>query len=42
MLEERVRDFLETLQQKYPDLRVTVLTSFADGADRLVADVAIR
>jgi hypothetical protein len=36
----RVRDFLESLQQKYPDLRVTVLTSLADGADRLVADVA--
>ncbi len=40
LLAERVRDFLETLQQKYPDLRVTVLTSLADGADRLVADVA--
>ncbi len=35
-----MRDFLETLQRKYPDLRVTVLTSLADGADRLVADVA--
>ena len=42
MLEERVRSFLETLQRKYPDLRVTVLTSLADGADRLVADVANR
>ena len=28
------------MQRKYPDLRVTVLTSLADGADRLVADVA--
>lgn len=40
LLEDRVRGFLETLQRKYPDLRVTVLTSVADGADRLVADVA--
>ncbi len=40
MLGERVRDFLGSLQQKYPDLRVTVLTSLADGADRLVADAA--
>jgi hypothetical protein len=39
-LDGRVRDFLETLQRKYPHLRVTVLTSVADGADRLVADVA--
>ncbi len=39
-LAERVRIFLQTLQQQYPDLRVTVLTSLADGADRLVADVA--
>lgn len=40
VLEQRVRSFLETLQRKYPDLRVTVLTSVADGADRLVASVA--
>ncbi len=40
LLGERVRTFLDTLQRKYPDLRVTVLTSLADGADRLVADVA--
>ena len=39
-LGERVRTFLETLQRKYPHLRVTVLTSVADGADRLVANVA--
>ena len=39
-LGERVRHFLDTLQRKYPDLRVTVLTSVADGADRLVADAA--
>jgi hypothetical protein len=39
-LEQRVRSFLETLQLKYPDLRVSVLTSVADGADRLVANVA--
>jgi hypothetical protein len=39
-LAERVRTFLRTLQDQYPDLRVTVLTSLADGADRLVVDVA--
>jgi hypothetical protein len=39
-LEARVHDFLDTLQRKYPDLRVSVLTSLADGADRLVAGVA--
>ena len=39
-LTARVRDFLEDLQRRYPDLRVTLLTSLADGADRLVGDVA--
>ncbi len=39
-LSERIRNFLDSLQGKYPDLRVAVLTSLADGADRLVADVA--
>jgi len=40
VLRTRVREFLERLQSKYPDLRVTLLTSLADGADRLVGDVA--
>ncbi len=40
MLGRGFETFLDTLQRKYPDLRVTVLTSLADGADRLVADVA--
>lgn len=40
LLSERTRGFLVALQQRYPDLRVTVLTSLADGADRLVAEVA--
>jgi len=39
-LKARVREFLEELRRRYPDLRVTVLTSLADGADRLVGDVA--
>jgi hypothetical protein len=39
-LSERVRQFLEALQYRYRDLSVTILTSLADGADRLVADVA--
>ncbi len=37
---ERIRRFLASLQSKYPDLRVSVLTSLADGADRLAADAA--
>jgi hypothetical protein len=41
LLEDRVRSFFETLQRKYPDLRVSLLTSVADGADRLVAAVAV-
>ena len=40
VLKTRVREFLAGLQRKYPDLRVTLLTSLADGADRLVGDVA--
>ena len=40
VLKARVREFLERLQSKYPDLKVTLLTSLADGADRLVGDVA--
>jgi hypothetical protein len=40
-LGERVRTFLDSLQRKYPDLRLTILTSLADGADRLVADAAV-
>ncbi len=39
-LEARVRQFLAALQNRYPDLRLTLLTSVADGADRLVGDVA--
>ena len=38
-LRRRVAHFLTALQRKYPELRVTVLTSLAEGADRLVADV---
>jgi hypothetical protein len=40
VLKARVREFLDGLQRKYPHLRVTLLTSLADGADRLVGDVA--
>jgi hypothetical protein len=39
-LSERIADFLTTLQRRYPDLSVSVLTSLADGADRVAADVA--
>ncbi len=40
LLTQRVRDFFVSMQQRYPELRITLLTSLADGADRLVADVA--
>jgi hypothetical protein len=40
LLETRVREFLVTLRQRYPELRVTLMTSLTDGADRLVAGVA--
>ena len=34
-LRARVASFLVALQREYPQLRVTLLTSLADGADRL-------
>jgi hypothetical protein len=37
---ELVREFLEALQAKYPDLPLVVMSPLAEGADRLVAEEA--
>ncbi len=41
ILEERVRMLLDRIQQQYPSSPVAVLTSLAEGADRLTARVAL-
>jgi hypothetical protein len=41
VLEERVRAFLKDLQSKYPHTRLRLLSALAEGADRLVARVAL-
>lgn len=40
-LRERVRDLLEDLAARYPDRRLSVMSPLAEGADRLVAEVAL-
>lgn len=40
-LRELVREFLEMLRTGYPDRAVAVMSSLAEGADRLVAEEAI-
>ncbi len=40
-LRTRVRDFLQDLQARYPELPVVVLSSLAEGGDQLVAQVAL-
>lgn len=40
-LRDRVRDFLRSLKDERPDRGVSVMTSLDEGADRLVAEVAI-
>lgn len=42
MLEENVERFFTDLQIRYPHLPVQVITALAEGADRLVARVALR
>ncbi|HLX25596.1 MAG TPA: hypothetical protein VKR05_01280, partial [Candidatus Cybelea sp.] len=37
----RVRDFLDTLQTAYPHTPIVLLSSLAEGADRLVAEAAL-
>jgi hypothetical protein len=39
-LRRRVREFLEDLQTRYPDLPLAVMSPLAEGADRLVAEEA--
>ena len=41
-LESRVRAFFDVIQDDYQDLELEVLTALAEGADRLVAKVAIE
>ena len=41
-LESRVRALFDGLSASYPDLKLQVLTALAEGADRLVAKVAIE
>ena len=38
----RVRDFLQRLLDDYPERGVTVMSSLAEGADQLVAEVALE
>ena len=40
VLRERVREFFRDLDDLFPGLPVMVMTPLAEGADRLVADVA--
>jgi hypothetical protein len=39
-LRQRVREFLEDLKARYPDLPLAVMTPLAEGSDRLVAEEA--
>jgi hypothetical protein len=41
-LRERVREFFEFLRTRFPDRPLRVLTPLAEGADRLVAEVALE
>ena len=41
-IRERVRTFLEGLRARYPDRGVAIMSMLAEGADRLVAEVAIE
>lgn len=41
LLEERVRWFFDHLVDEYPDLQLELLSGLADGADQLVAEVAL-
>ena len=42
LIRERVRDFLRELQGRYADRAVGVMSSLAEGADQLVAEVALE
>lgn len=40
-LEEKIRSFFNTVSEKYPNTPLTLLSPLAEGADRLVARVAL-
>jgi hypothetical protein len=42
LIRERVRAFLRELQERYADRTVGVMSSLAEGADQLVAEVALE
>ncbi len=42
LLREKVRWFLQHLVDEYPDLQLEILSGMADGADQLVAEVALE
>lgn len=41
-IRERVREFLERMRSEFPERPVTVMTSLAEGADQLVAELALE
>ena len=41
-IRQRVRDLFESLSTQYPDRRLTVMSPLAEGADQLVAEVALE
>src|SRR5438445_7431315 len=41
-LEEKVRSFFKQIREKYPHTPLTLLSPLAEGADRLVARVALK
>ena len=41
-IENRVRERLRELQRKLPNTRIIVASALAEGADRLVAQVALE
>jgi hypothetical protein len=42
LIRDRVREFLRELQERYADRAVGVMSSLAEGADQLVAEVALE
>ena len=41
-IRQRVKDWLQDLGRRYPDRRLSVMSPLAEGADRLVAEVALE
>ena len=41
-IRDRVSEFLSSMQRDYPDRRLRVMSPLAEGADRLVAEVALE